>query len=140
MWEINQWICLIWLLCSAIADVRKREISGRSLLIGSVLAMIYRIFAAPLDILVLVGGLGVGIFFLFLSWITREGIGYADSIGIMVLSIYLGGWEILYLLCCAFAFLFVTAMICFLNRKKAGIPFYPFLGLGYVMLLLKDVM
>ena len=75
------------------------------------------------------GGAGVGILFLLVSKVTREGFGYGDSWAILALGIYLGLWGVLDVLVGTFCFLAVAALVCLTAKKmsrKHTIPFIPF--------------
>lgn len=82
-----------------------------------------------------IGGAGIGILFFFISKYTREAIGYGDSWIILLLGIYLGLWDLLWLLSIAFTVTGVLAVFLLAFRKcsrKITIPFVPFLTLAYV--------
>ena len=90
----------------------------------------------------LFGGASIGCFFLFLSKVTREGIGYGDSWGILVLGLYMGMWNLLGVLLGALSLLLITAMVLLATgrfKRNASLPFYPFLTGGYVLVLLTGV-
>ena len=85
------------------------------------------------------GGAGVGILFLLVSKVTREGFGYGDSWAILALGIYLGLWGVLDVLVGTFCFLAVAALVCLTAKKmsrKHTIPFIPFLAAGYLLSVL----
>ncbi|MSR92828.1 hypothetical protein FYJ34_00690 [Clostridiaceae bacterium 68-1-5] len=76
-------------------------------------------------------GGAVGSACLLLSKVTGEQIGYGDSIGILEMGIYLGGWNLLQVLLLAFFFLGIRAGICMARRgfkKRCVFPFIPFYG------------
>ena len=70
------------------------------------------------------------------SKVTKEGIGYGDSLLILIMGIYLGIWGLLEVLMTAFFILGIIGLICVvIKRKKKGLafPFYPFLTVGYLL-------
>lgn len=70
----------------SLADIYKRRIPTKYLIIGSLLAVGYQILIGRGDILLILGGAGVGMLFLLISRITGESLG---SIGrfLVILSI-----------------------------------------------------
>ena len=105
------------------------------------------------NVWILGGGIAVGLCFLGISRLTGEGIGYGDSIMILLLGIYLGIWKLLIVLSGAF-FLLALAAVVLLSyysirgkgmaqgtvgmkkiSRKYALPFYPFLTCGYILYL-----
>ena len=76
----------------------------------------------------------IGMIFIGISKITREAIGYGDSLAILILGIYLGVWGLLEVLATSFFILGILALgFVTLRRKKSlAFPFYPFLTVGYL--------
>lgn len=109
------------------------------LLLGSCAgAVLYQVCFRALDFYLIAGGAAVGILFLAVSKMTGEGFGYGDSIGIFVLGLFLGLWNTIEVLCFAFFGLMAGAVWVLAVKKmsrKAAVPFYPFLTLGYALWL-----
>lgn len=108
------------------------------LYVTGVSALIYQVVFSETDIWQPLGGAVIGILFLFVSRITREGIGYGDSWGILILGVYLGIWELVEVLLTAFFILAVFSAVVLTGRKmtaKCRLPFYPFLAGGYLTVL-----
>ena len=80
-------------------------------------------------------GILLGAAFLLVSKVTKEGLGYGDSILILLLGAFVGLWQVLLVLVIAFAsaaiFSSVVLVLKKMSRKKQ-IPFVPFLLLGYI--------
>lgn len=140
MWKISQIVCLLLLLVLGVVDMKKRKVYGWTLALGIFAAVCYQGVTREDDLHVILGGVTLGGLFLLVSKVTREGMGYGDSLGILALGVFLGIWRLAELLCLAFLLLFFTAMILFFKKsnKKYGIPFYPFLAIGYLMILLLE--
>ncbi len=138
MWKISQGMCLLGLVGLGVEDIRKKKIPGWILGVGIFVSTFYQGFTREESLPVILGGAALGMLFLFISKGTREGIGYGDSLGILVLGIYLGIWKLAEVLCVSFFLLFFAAMFFFFKKKnrKYGIPFYPFLAAGYLLVLL----
>lgn len=139
MWESSQIICMGILVILSIADIRFRKVPSGILLLCGVAGIIYQLVQRPVDSWLAAGGVGVGILFLLLSRCTREGIGYGDSLAILVLGIYLGFWGLLEVLAGAFFLLLPVGILCLIRNRmsrKKTIPFYPFLAAGYLMSVL----
>lgn len=139
IYEISQAGCLFYLGSLSIVDIRSRKIPIWLLAAGGVLAAGFQIIWGELPgILIILGGM-VGLVFLAVSKATGEDFGYGDSILIGILGIYLGLWNLLCLLAAAFLFAAGAAMVALIRRKfrrKTLLPFVPFLGIGYVAVLL----
>lgn len=139
MWTVSEWICLGILLLSSIWDIRRREIPVYLIIGSMILSTVYIVFGQGMDYLLAAGGTVVGIVFLLISKVTEEGVGYGDSLIILVLGSYLGFWNILFVLSVSF-FLLLCILIPVLWMKKMSrkctLPFLPFLLGGYVCFLL----
>lgn len=140
MWEISQVFCLFWLLGLSVADMKKKKVQRWALILGISVAVCYQGATRKMDLYVILGGVILGGLFLLVSKITREGMGYGDSLGILALGVFLGIWKLAELLCLSFFLLFFVAMILFFKKsnKTYGIPFYPFLASGYLIILLLE--
>lgn len=142
MWTVSQIICLGTLMGTSVTDIHYHKVPADILLMGNIGVVLYQIYKAcrgEADVWLIAGGAAVGFLFLLLSKVTREGIGYGDSWGILVLGIYLGFWKILEVLAGAFSVLGIVSLVALCVKKmsrKYGIPFFPFLTIGYFMSLI----
>ena len=139
MWEISQMICMGILLRLSVIDIHFRRIPADILVMASIAALAYQGITRQPDLWMAAGGAGVGILFLLVSKVTREGFGYGDSWAILALGIYLGLWGVLDVLVGTFCFLAVAALVCLTAKKmsrKHTIPFIPFLAAGYLLSVL----
>lgn len=132
-------ICICYLIILSVQDVRNKNVSLRLLLIGLLVSILYQLIWSESSLLLCAAGAAVGVGFIGISKVTKEGIGYGDSILILTLGIYMGLWEVIYLLIISFLLSAVFSMgvltVCHYNRKKS-IPFIPFLTVGYILLFL----
>ena len=136
MREVSKWILMIFLVIVSIEDARKRRIPALWLWSACLGVVIYRILVPNLNIWMIAGGIAAGIFFLVISRITEEGLGYGDSIGILILGIYLGFWNLMSVLSIAFLLLFCVTVPVLWRKKMSGkvrFPFFPFLTAGYMI-------
>ncbi len=122
-----------YLLFLAIKDAKERKLSLALLFIAAA-------WFLPLGLLWKVGlvwriaGAGVGALLCGISYISKEGIGWADSVLVLLVGVSLGFDGVLFVLAVALALVMVTAGILFLLKKvgrKDLLPFVPFLFLGY---------
>lgn len=131
------WI-LIFLVGCAWFDLKTKTLPVWFLTTASVLLGLFRIWNWRNDTLLWLGGAGIGILFFLISKCTKEAIGYGDSWIICFLGVYLGLWELLWLLGIAFT-LSAMASVLFLMfhnySGKCSIPFVPFLAISYVGVL-----
>lgn len=130
-------LCVLFLF--SYIDIRLRKVPVWLLYLTGTVALIYQGMFLEMELWLLLGGTGIGVFFLFVSKITEEGIGYGDSWGILILGMYLGLWELIGILLTGFFLLAVFSGVVFLRKKMPGkstLPFYPFLTGGYLTVLL----
>ena len=105
MWEISQVFCMGILLSLSVIDIHFRRIPVDILVMASIAALVYQGITRQADLWMAAGGAGVGILFLLVSKVTREGFGYGDSWAILALGIYLGLWGVLDVLAGTFCLL-----------------------------------
>lgn len=135
MQQISRIICFGILAGLSFTDLKYRKIPCSMLVTGSVLAAGYCFLCCKNQILLNLGGLLIGLLFLAVSRMTREGLGYGDSWLLCILGLYLGAGELLELLAVAWAGVAVAAMIVLCAKKyKRGIslPMVPFIAAGYM--------
>lgn len=139
MWKLSQVFCACYLLLVSVFDIRNRCLPVCILVLGAGAAAFYQMIFGTLPGILSLAGAAVGIVFLCVSKVTEEAFGYGDSFLILVLGIYLGFWKLLCLLVVAFTLAAGFAMIVLAVRhfkRKTVFPFVPFLGAGYVLLVL----
>lgn len=131
-------IIFLLIMPLAVADVKRKRVPVWGLGILAAGSILKQCISRQTDIRLIFGGLGIGLIFLILSKVTEEGLGYGDSLGILILGIGLGTWKLLEVLTATFLLLFVWSMIIWCIRKKKNqlIPFYPFLVIGYFLVFL----
>ena len=129
MYSFGQLCCVGYLCYLSVLDIQKRRLPEGLLAAGvGVAAAIaaLRIFW------------GFGPFLLSLA-ITDEAFGYGDSILIIALGLFLGLWKLLYLLMAAFGLSAVYSMVMMKKQnfqRTTTLPFVPFFGAAYIVLLL----
>ncbi len=136
MWQISRVIGLAILLVLSIEDICFRKISEYLLLVLAVLGVIYQIGWGEVSFVSIVGGVGIGVTFLFISYITKEALGYGDSLLIGILGLYLGTIGVIETLIVAWGMATFAAGIVLIRKrfsKKTIIPFVPFLTGGYMV-------
>lgn len=139
MWTIDKGICLVFLIIVALKDIQTKKISVYALVCGGMLSVIYQIFVGNMDLWLLSGGIMTGILFLFISRMTQEGMGYGDSILILILGIYLGFHQLIIVLSMSFFLLLcvsIPVLWCRKMSREYTLPFIPFLTVGYLCFLL----
>lgn len=118
-------------------DLKCRKISGSILILGSILAAGYTVFAGRAHIRLAMGGLLIGLLFVLVSKVTREQLGYGDSWLLCILGIYLGTWNLLEVLFVAWMAAALAAIIVLAARRyKKGtvLPMVPFITAGYAVM------
>lgn len=141
LYNISQAGCLLYLGWLSVLDIRNRRLPIWLLAAGGIFASVFHVIWRGFPVILVVAGGAVGIVFLAVSKVTEEGFGYGDSILIGILGVYLGFWNLLNLLVVTFLFASGTAMAVLAKRKfrkKTVLPFVPFLGIGYVVIMLLE--
>lgn len=139
MCTISNIICFLFLLYLSWSDGKERKVSAGVLAAAGLTAFLYQVLIEARDVRWIIGGILPGAVFILISKLTEEGIGYGDSLGILCLGIYLGFWQVLSVLMCAFFLLFCVLIPVLVKKKmsrKAGLAFYPFLTGGVLWVLL----
>ena len=137
--RILTWVVFgIFLFLASIQDVRTRKLSLGFMLTGPVFVAAVRILSERLDYVLssdLWLGAACGSFFVGISWLGREKLGFADSIAIAGIFLCCGydmGMVVVFM---GFVFASAAAMILLLTGKagrRTAIPFLPFLFAGYI--------
>ena len=135
MYEIGE-ICFGGYLCVvSMWDIRKREIPVWLIAAGGILSASLGYFHGKIPLVLMVTGALVGGVFLLISRLTQEAFGYGDSLMIAVTGVYLGFWNVLYLLVWAYVLAAVFAGYVLIRKgfqKDAAFPFVPFLLAAYI--------
>lgn len=135
MCEIADLFVLALLILCSISDIQKRGVCTWILVAMSVLLVTFCLCGQKEMLVSAAIGMAVGSVFLFVSWASKEAIGYADSWLILLLGAYLGIRGITILLTLAFMLSGIYGLVGFSMhrlRKGSTVPFIPFLTIGYV--------
>ncbi len=138
MWEIViQGMMLLTLSVLSVIDIRTHRVPKAGLwLLSGIIIVCKCIDFKENELLSLGIALVIGSFFLLLSKITREQIGYGDSWLLCIFGIYYGSWRFVEFLSVFFFLLAIAGILCFHKRKK--FPAVPFLFVAYFLLLLVE--
>lgn len=134
-----QGIELLFLGTVSYYDLKTKEIPVELFVIFGILAVGCNAFWAYQSLDSVIAGCMIGLFFVFIGWITEEQIGYGDGIGMIVLGILTGGRELLVIIFIACIFCAVYGLWSLLGLKKPGsdtLPFFPFLFLSAMGVIL----
>ncbi len=131
-------VCIMLGVCS-IRDWKTKEIPMLWLVFISIITTGLVVCCNAVSIHLRIGGVLLGLLFLFISKCTREAIGYADSWMILLLGVYMGGLKVLNVLFGAS----LLACICSLFylwryhwKRSATLPFIPFLTISCLGVLI----
>ena len=122
---------LVWL---ALQDKRHLGITPRGLLISSVILLVAGQFG-DVDRESALGGVMVGTVILLFAYFSKEAIGTADGVIILICGAAFGLLETVTFTFFATLYAGVCSMVLLLTKKagkKSRIPFLPFLLLGYL--------
>ena len=137
-------IILIFLLMGSIWDVRKKCVPLIYLYAGGIVAVGYLFIKSLVvrnaDIWVCaICGTGCGLFCLFLSFVSKEQIGYGDGWIVGIVGMLSGIKIVLGVFVTAMFGLVIFSLFLLVFRKgnrKTELPFVPFLLFGYVFVFL----
>jgi len=134
MFEIRQIGGVLFLVICTYFDMKTKMLPVRLLVMGGIGVSISHIIQRE-NWWIYVMGILLGAIFLLVSKVTKEGLGYGDSILILLLGAFVGLWQVLLVLVIAFVsaaiFSSVVLVLKKMSRRKQ-IPFVPFLLLGYI--------
>ena len=129
-------VIMILLLCIAtIGDWKRKTVTVNLLLWMSGVAVFAALILRRNSWKEVALGLLIGLFFLILSKLTEEQIGYGDSWLIGILGVYLGGTDLMVLILAAsFTAGIVSLIYCSAHRwsRRHELPFIPFLTMAFV--------
>ena len=134
-WILCQIIFAVYIVILVVMDIKWKKLPLTLLLSGGFLAAAGILCGREIPAVILAAGGGVGVLFLIISKVTGEAFGYGDSILILITGIFIGFWEILYLLMAAFSMAAVFSVFLMIRRRfsrKSSFPFVPFLAAAYI--------
>ena len=134
-WFICQCIFLVYIAALAVMDFKYRKLPLKTLLSGLFIAAAGCLCGREISPVLLATGGCMGIVFLLISRVSGESFGYGDSILILIIGIFLGFWNLMYLLLGAFSMAAVFSAVMMINHRfnrKSSFPFVPFLAAAYL--------
>ena len=134
-WFICQCIFLVYIAALAVMDFKYRKLPLKTLLSGLFIAAAGCLCGREISPVLLATGGCMGIVFLLISRVSGESFGYGDSILILIIGIFLGFWNLMYLLLGAFSMAAVFSAVMMIKHRfnrKSSFPFVPFLAAAYI--------
>lgn len=134
-WFICQCIFLVYIAALAVMDFKYRKLPLKTLLSGLFIAAAGCLCGREISPVLLATGGCIGIVFLLISRVSGESFGYGDSILILIIGIFLGFWNLMYLLLGAFSMAAVFSAVMMIKHRfnrKSSFPFVPFLAAAYL--------
>lgn len=135
MCQISEILFILFLLYCSVCDIKMGVIKTKILLLGILPVSIYAGFISEETSASIICGMLLGGSFLFVSYFTREALGYADSILLALLGTFLGVEKLLFIMLLSFgsvAVFSLVGIVCKHWDRDKTIPFVPFLLLGYM--------
>jgi leader peptidase (prepilin peptidase)/N-methyltransferase len=143
--NISLLILFLCLMILSIWDVRYKKIPLILIIGGSVIGIIIGIFRLEFGWKIPLFGALIGFFFVFLSFILKEKIGYGDGLIIAMTGIYVGFENTMGIVIVSFLCIFPVALCIYIknhvqkaNSKNIEIPYIPFLFFSYVIFLMNN--
>ena len=139
MYMIMQVTGVCALFAMALRDIRCKRVPVWALGCLFLGAFLSRILMPPEDGVDLALGVAAGLAFLLFSKLSREALGYGDSLLILILGVFVGFRRQLAILALAFLLAGIFAGVGLLSRRFSrtfSLPFIPFLAFSYVGVML----
>ena len=134
MCEIAQTVIMILMSGLSVWDILYQKFRKSIFLFILSLMIVCRLLAGKIYPMEMLLGAGIGLIFIGISKMTKEALGYADSLLIVTLGILLGIKKLLLVLWIAFSLAAVFSAIGLLLKKfsrQLAFPFLPFLTISY---------
>ena len=116
-WFICQCIFLVYIAALAVMDFKYRKLPLKTLLSGLFIAAAGCLCGREISPVLLATGGCMGIVFLLISRVSGESFGYGDSILILIIGIFLGFWNLMYLLLGAFSMAAVFSAVMMIENR-----------------------
>lgn len=129
---------LAFLAAAAFADLHSRSLNLIMLCISFTAGFLLQTVLGQLSVWEILGGSALGGASAAVSFLSSQAIGYGDSFAIGVCGAWLGLFESIFLLLCAFLIMAVFGIVMLALKKakpKDSLPFMPFLLAGYIAVL-----
>lgn len=117
-------------------DIREKKIAVYKVYFFAFGAICYRLGAGSCSLWELAGCLLPGGILFVIAWVTGESIGYGDSMSVITLGLWTGGWYTGMAVCIGVLMSGVWGLVCLCRKKKDPMPFIPFLLLGMEAVLI----
>lgn len=134
-WGCCQILFAVYLVVLSVMDIRWKKIHLLFLLAGFLFVPAGSLCGRNTSWILFAAGGAAGLLFLLLSRITRESLGYGDSILILTAGCFIGFWNLMYMLVAAFSMSAIFSVIMMSAGKfsrKSSFPFVPFLTAAYI--------
>lgn len=131
-----QIVFIIFLGTCAVFDIKKKEIPFVLIIIGVISSIginIWQIYEGRLSVASVGISILPGLFFILISFCTKEKVGYGDGLILIVSGLVLGFYQCFLGLCISLLFSSVFAMLLLILHKaerNSTVAFVPFLTLG----------
>ncbi|MCM1087963.1 MAG: prepilin peptidase [Muribaculaceae bacterium] len=134
--QITEIVAFVFMGICAFFDIKKKEIPVYLAAAGIIAALgvnLFLLYRGDLSAAETAGSLLPGGFFLIVSFLTKEKVGYGDGLLLLTAGLFLGFYRCCFCLCISLLGSSVFAIL-LLGLGKAGknskIPFAPFLAIG----------
>lgn len=126
---------LIFLFICSVWDLYIKKIPIWLFCVGAGGIFLFYLFGFKENLFDGLGGIGIGFICLVISRVTKEALGYGDSILICLLGSYVGFLNTLWIVTIAFGMAGLFSLTFFIRKggyNKKTIPFIPFLAISYM--------
>lgn len=139
VWDSKMIWLLVWLLVWAVWDLRYRVIPFWQVILVISVGVVWQVCSGQLWTAGVLVGLVAGGITWIISWLTQEQLGQGDAMVILCMGLYLGiakCMEALLWGLMAAALVSLYLLVWKKTSRHQGIPFIPFLTMGYLAVLI----
>ena len=130
-------LTFFYLLFCSYTDIKRKYIYYESTIILTIVIILFQFINITIlnhNLIQYILSFIPGIIMILLSFITRENIGYGDSILLAICALCVGIWNGLFIIMCSFIYSAIFSLFLLLKgRKKTDtIPFVPFIFISLI--------
>lgn len=129
------WTMLFLVFCT-FTDIKKRIIYGWFCVANIILGVVMHIAMCDMETKSLLLGVALGAIFMITSALTKEKLGYGDSIVFLATGVIMGGEKSFLIIFWSFfacSLFSVVAILCKKLSLKSSLPFMPFVLVGAII-------
>lgn len=127
----------------ALIDVKTRSLPVWIIVLGGIAGGVVSYVTGSLNIRDILFGSGVGMIILLFGFFSRQAIGYGDALLFMAVGAGIGLWKVVFLMWISFMAAGLFGLLIMITKHKNRnyeLPFVPFLGGAYALMICMEVL